>query len=302
MKSPRNEKPASIPSPSRSTAELASSQPSIGLALGSGGAKGIAHIIALEAFDELGLKPSIIAGASIGAIAGACYAAGMNGREIREYLLEGIASPVTVVGDLLSCHVGGLEDLFTMAGNPVLLDAQRVVDKLLPEVVPGKFEQMPIRLLAVATDFYAKAPIVFEAGPLRTALAASMAIPGLFQPVVSKGRVLIDGGITNPLPFDLLTNRADHVVAVDINGAPNEGDRPGGRLPRPLDVLFASVQITAHAVVTEKLARHQPTIMLRPAITRFRILDFFKAKEILRAAEPIRDELKRGLDRVLRRK
>jgi NTE family protein len=284
----------------RHAAVGATGHPSIGLALGSGGAKGIAHIVALEAFDELGLKPSIIAGASIGAIAGACYAAGMSGREIREYLLEGIASPVAIMADVLKCHIGGLEDLFTMAGNPVLLDAERVVELFLPRTVPSRFEQLSIPLLAVATDFYGKSPVVFESGDLGCALAASMAIPGLFRPVVSNGRVLIDGGITNPLPLDLLADRAQIVVAVDINGAPQEGDRPGGLVPRPLDVLFASVQIMAHALAAEKLARHRPSIILRPEITRFRGLDFLAAKEILHAAEPMRSELKRELERLLR--
>lgn len=287
------------PANATTEAKPASSHPSIGLALGSGGAKGIAHVVVLETFDELGIRPSIIAGASIGSIAGAIYAGGMSGREIRDYLLEGISHPAGVMADVLSCHVGGLHDLFTMAGNPVLLDAERLMERLLPKQLPKRFEDLAIPLIAVATDFYRKEQALFESGRLQTALAASMAIPGLFKPVLSQGRVLIDGGITNPLPFDLLVNRTDVVVAIDINGAPREGDRPGGLVPRPLDVLFASVQITAHAMVQEKIARHPPTIILHPDITRYRVLDFLEAREILQSAEPLRDKLKRALDPFL---
>ena len=275
------------------------SRHSVGLALGSGGAKGIAHIVVLEAFDEWGLRPSTIAGASIGFIAGACYAAGMSGRDIRDFVLDGIANPLSVMADVFACHIGGFEDLFMMARNTVLLDAERMIATLLPKRVPKRFDELEIPHLAVATDFYAKSPVVFEKGDLHRALAASMAIPGLFKPVTWKGRVLNDGGITNPLPFDLLQDRTDVIVAVDINGAPNEGDRPGGRVLRPLDVLFASVQITAHAILAEKLARRPPSLMLRPEITRFRVLDFLKVKEILKAAEPMREAVKRGLDQVM---
>lgn len=271
----------------------------LGLVLGSGGAKGIAHIVVLEALDELGLKPSVVAGASIGAVAGACYCAGMSGKELRAFLLQGIADPLGIMGDLAKCHVGGLGDLFSLLGNPVLLDAERVVATLLPRVVPKLFAQLEIPLRVVATDFYARSSVVFSQGPLQPAIAASMAIPGLFQPVLNKKRVLIDGGITNPLPFEVLQDTCDVVLAVDVNGAPNKGDRPGGDVPRPLDALFASVQIMAHALVAEKLSHRRPAILLRPSITRFRVLDFLKAQEILDAAGPLREQVKREIDRSL---
>lgn len=273
--------------------------PRIALALGSGGAKGIAHIVVLETLDELGVRPARIVGASIGAVAGAIYAAGMSGRDIRAYLLGGIAEPMRLAKDLLSCHVAGFEDVFSFGGNPVLLDPLRIAETFLPPQVPARIEDLAIPFAAVATDYYAKETVVFRDGPLRSAIAASMAIPGLFRPVERDGRVLIDGGTTNPLPFDLLAGAADIVVAIDVNGGPKPETQRQGLLPRPLDVLFAAVQIMAHAIVEEKLVRARPAVLLAPEIGRFRTLDFLEAQAILDAAEPMRDELKRALDFAL---
>ncbi|MGE0735983.1 MAG: patatin-like phospholipase family protein [Alphaproteobacteria bacterium] len=274
---------------------------SIGLALGSGGAKGLAHIVVLETLDELGLQPSTICGSSIGAIAGAAYASGMDGKQMRAFVLDGIADPLRAVRELMRCRIGGFGDLFSVGGNPVLLDAASVIDKFLPAGVPAKFADLRIPFTAVATDFYGKTHVAFDNGALRPALAASMAIPGIFRPVEIGGRVLIDGGVTDPLPFDIVAERARIVIAVDVNGSPRKGDRRGGSVPRPLDVLFASIQIMSHAITAEKLARNRPAIVIAPAISRFRVFDFLKAREILKAAAPAKDELKRALDAALER-
>jgi NTE family protein len=268
---------------------------SVGLALGAGGARGIAHVVVLETLDELGVRPALIAGASIGAVAGACHAAGMSGAELRAWLLERTADRVGLMRGLVAARAPGLGDIFTRGGNPMLVDPERLARIFLPEVVPETFEELHIPLVTVATDFYTQTQHLSEAGPLRSALAASMAIPGLFRPVEIGGRVLIDGGMTNPLPFDLLAGRVETVIAVDVNGAPREGDRPGGRVPRPLDALVASFQIMAEAITLEKAARVPPDVLLRPAVSRFRVLDFLKAPAILEAAAPLRDQLKRAL-------
>jgi NTE family protein len=268
---------------------------SVGLALGAGGARGIAHVVVLETLDELGVRPALIAGASIGAVAGACHAAGMSGAELRAWLLERTADRVGLMRGLVAARAPGLGDIFTRGGNPMLVDPERLARIFLPEAVPETFEALHIPLVTVATDFYIQTQHLSEAGPLRSALAASMAIPGLFRPVEIGGRVLIDGGMTNPLPFDLLAGRVETVIAVDVNGAPREGDRAGGRVPRPLDALVASFQIMAEAITLEKAARVPPDVLLRPAVSRFLVLDFLKAPAILEAAAPLRDQLKRAL-------
>jgi len=268
---------------------------SVGLALGAGGARGIAHIVVLETLDELGVRPALIAGASIGAIAGACHAAGMSGAELRAWLLGRTADRVGLMRGLVAARAPGLGDIFTRGGNPMLVDPERLARIFLPEVVPETFEALHIPLVTVATDFYTQTQHLSGTGPLRPALAASMAIPGLFRPMEIDGRVLIDGGMANPLPFDLLAGRVETVIAVDVNGAPREGDRAGGRVPRPLDALVASFQIMAEAITLEKAARVPPDVLLRPAVSRFRVLDFLKAPAILEAAGPLRDQLRRAL-------
>lgn len=95
---------------------------------------------------------------------------------------------------------------------------------------------IPLRI--VATDFYQQEPYVFTSGSVRRAVAASMALPVIFQPVVVDGRALIDGGLSNPLPFDLITGEADIVVAINVSGAPVPSDRRDH--PSALEALFAS--------------------------------------------------------------
>lgn len=276
------------------------SDPGIGLALGSGGAKGFAHVVVLEALDDLGIRPSAIAGSSVGALAGALYAAGMSGREIRAYLLGRLSDPFEVARRVMASGAGGLGDLFSFAGNPILVDARKLMARFLPDGLPGaRFEDLRLPLTVIATDYYAKREVAFSSGDLLPVLAASVSIPGLFLPLEHEGSLLIDGGATNPLPFDHLLDRAGLVVAVDVNGGPTEDDRRLGQVPAPLDVLFAAVQILTHAVISEKLARTRPAVVLRPDVARFRTLDFFAAPAILEAAEPMKEELKRALDALL---
>ena len=145
--------------------------PGLGLALGSGGAKGFAHIVVLEALDDLGLVPSAISGSSVGALAGALYAAGMSGKEIRTFLLKRLADRFGVARDLMACGAGGLADLFTFAGNPILVDARKVMERFLPAGMPARFEDLALPLSVVATDYYAKREMAFATGELLPALA-----------------------------------------------------------------------------------------------------------------------------------
>ncbi len=151
---------------------------------------------------------------------------------------------------------------------------------------------MPLKI--VAPDYHAQAPYVMESGALLPAVAASIALPALFKPVQHDGRILLDGGLTNPLPFDLIEPTADITIASHVLGGPS-GDRGQGS-PSSLEAAIASSQIMQDAIVREKLKGHAPDIVLRPNVDRFRVLEFYRIREILRAAAPIKDELKRALD------
>ncbi len=205
-----------------------SGTPSIALALGGGGARGLAHIPVLEAFDELGLRPKIIAGTSIGAIFAAAYASGLSGKQIRAHTIEVLKKRLDLVRDLYAARVRASGGFFNaLAPRPAFLAPERLLDIILPPQIARDFDHLTMPLKIVASDFYAQEAVVFSSGPLRPAIAASMALPVIFQPVQIDGRVLIDGGLVNPLPFDLVAGEADLTVAVDASGAPVP--RPGQR-------------------------------------------------------------------------
>lgn len=272
--------------------------PSIGLALGGGGARGLAHILMLEAFDELGIRPKVIAGTSIGAIIGAAYASGITGRELRAHTGLVLSQRFNILRDLFTARAKpyqGLLNLFAKSG--AILDANTLLRLVMPEKTCENFETLTIPLKIVASDFYEQNPHVFVSGPLRTAIAASMALPVIFQPVVINGRALIDGGLTNPLPFDLLFDDVDIVVAIDVSGAPVPD--PQRDHPTALEALFASAVLFERSIVKEKLKSVQPDILVSSGTSQFQVLDFLKFAEIFAAAEPAKERLKAQLLCVL---
>ena len=268
-------------------------QPTIALALGAGGARGLAHIAALEVFDELGIKPAVIAGTSMGAVIGAAYAAGVSARDIRAHAEGFLRDRSVIMAALVEARIGRLADLVAR-GNPLLIDGERFLDRMWPEAVPDRFEDLALPLLVVATDYDGRAEAVFHEGPLLPAVAGSMAIPGLVRPVRHGERVLVDGGAINPLPFDHLIGRADLLVAVDVTGGPSPHPT---RAPGGFETMFGTLQIMQGAIVEAKLKLYRPEIVVRPAVDRFRVLDFFQARAILAAAEPAKDALKREVAR-----
>jgi NTE family protein len=272
------------------------SAPTFALALGAGGARGLAHIAVLEAFDELGLRPAVIAGSSMGAVVGAAYSAGMSARAIRSYAVRTLRQRAEVMAALIAARVGRLTDVLAGFGNPLLIDGERLLERLWPEAMPARFEDLRLPLIVVGTDYYGRAEAVFTEGPLAPAVAASIAIPGLMRAVKIGGRLLIDGGAVNPLPFDHLIGRADVIVAADVTGGPVPHP---ARSPSGFEAMFGSLQIMQAAIVAAKLKIYRPEIVVRPAVDRFRVLDFFEAPAILSAAEPAKDDLKRELERHL---
>jgi NTE family protein len=269
-----------------------SSSPSVAVALGGGGARGIAHIAILEALDELGVKPRALSGTSIGAIIGAAYASGIEARYLRAHTLAVMRARSEVMAKLLKARVGRFTDIVLRGfANPVLLDAEIFLDLFWPDSMPERFEDLAIPLQVVTTDFHDRCEAVFSTGPLAPAVAGSMAIPGLIKPVEMDGRVLIDGGAVNPLPYDLLFGAADVVIAVDVTfGGPRER-----RNPAPFSAMFGAAQIMQGAITSEKLKLRAPDLLVRPTVEQFRVLDFFRVAQILRATEQDKEEFKRML-------
>ena len=269
-----------------------SSEPTFGLALGGGGARGICHINIVEALDDLGIRPSAIAGSSIGSIIGAGMASGMSGKEIREHTLELMGKKGSVANRLWRLGPASMRhsiDGFRLGQ----FNLELILKTLMPEALGEDFADLAIPMKVMATDYYAQTEDVLEEGDLRQALAASSAIPALFMPVRINGRIMIDGGIFNPVPYEHLLDDADIVIGVDVVGGP-EGD--GTTMPNRLDSLVGASQLMMQAAIALKLRMRPPHIFLRPPVHRFRVLDFLKAHEVLSESEAIKDELKRHID------
>jgi NTE family protein len=266
----------------------------IGLALGGGAAHGFAHIPVLEALDEVGVRPAVIAGTSMGAVIGAAYAAGMSGAEIRDYTLRVFHSRSEFLARLWRLRPRRLSEVAFGVGQ---YDLERVLAAFMPAGFPKDFDGLDIRFRAVATDYYAGRPVVLAAGPLFPALAASAAVPMLFKPIRIGGRIMIDGGVTNPVPFDVL-DEADLIIAVDVVTGPTGNPE---RMPGGLESLFGATSVVTRSLVAEKLrAGRPPDIFVRPPpIVGINILDFTRAARIIRGSEPIKEEVKEKLGRLL---
>ncbi len=161
--------------------------------------------------------------------------------------------------------------------------------------LPETFGELRIPLKIIACDFYAWCEVILEEGPLRPAIAASIAIPALFRPVNLDGRILIDGGACNPLPFDHVAD-CDITVACDVAGGPTESP---DRQPGLLECVVGAAQISMQSVIREKLKWHQPGILLRPEINGVFILDFLKTQAILDMNAGFKDDLKRRLELII---
>jgi len=269
---------------------------SFALALGAGGARGLAHIAIVEALDEMGLAPIAIAGSSIGAVIGAGYAAGLTGRAMRRHLIPLAHNRAEVMRRVMGARAVAWSELLSAGfGNPLVVDATKFYDAFLGELLPDNFSDLKIPFTAIATDLNAREALALSEGPLKLAVAASMAVPGLVRPLECEGRVLIDGGVTDPLPFGCLRGKADIILAVDVSGGSTE--RAG--VPDPWDSLFSAISVMGHTIVSHKLKEGAPDLVLRPNIGSFRMLDFLQASAILRAAEPIKAEVKERLGALL---
>lgn len=272
----------------------AEQRPSIGLALGSGGAAGLAHIRMLQVFDELQIKPDRIAGTSIGAIIGALYAAGLDAAAIKKIFDRFAGSELDVLTKLMQpsakLDLGDLIDIDI--ANGALFDSSGFLEFLAEQISARTFEELKIPLEVIATDYWTGETIVLKDGDLFTAIKAGMAVPGLFTPVNQGDRLLIDGGTANPLPYDRLMEGHDIVVAVDVSGSRNRSDDKeiGWK-----DLVFSTFEIMQQSIIRQKLQKQRPTIYIKPDISGIRMLHFNRIETILEQSGPAADTLKAKL-------
>ncbi|MDX2143732.1 MAG: patatin-like phospholipase family protein [Rhodospirillaceae bacterium] len=272
--------------------------PRIGLALGAGGARGFAHLVVLQAFDELGVKPAMIAGSSMGAILGAAYAAGTSARDIKAMVEELYGSRTgNLLGFLMRRDFLKYVDLIDPTMNRGgILRGERFVNFLLDLLKARSFEDLAIPLQTVATDFWRQRPVVFASGPLFPALKASMAAPLVFTPEQVGDAVLVDGALSNPVPWDLLADDSDIVIAVDVMDTRHDETKG---IPDFATVIAEQLDSLTRALINERRKWLPPDIFLAPRLPGVSCFDFYKVKEIYAMALPMKDKLKRDLERLM---
>ncbi len=253
----------------------------IGLALGGGGVKGLAHIGLLKWLDRNKTRPGTISGTSMGAILGALYASGLSGDEIESRVREHIVSagePVKEIyrkrGNLLKwTKVFSFEKA---RGGMVAADG--LFEHLFSELIDIRFEDLEIPFVAVATDFYSGREVVLHSGPLLPAIRASMAVPGVFAPVTIDDQLLVDGGLVNNLPTSHIRN-CRIKIASDVIGLTRIEN------PKPLDVINGGISIMLCHSTRRALEQHPVDLLIKPDTEGIKAFDFPKIEETLKRGE-----------------
>lgn len=271
----------------------------IGLALGAGGARGLAHIIILEAFEELGIQPSVISGSSIGAIIGAAYCAGLNSEAMRnaldEKLLNKSAKLWEIFKNLEVVKLLDFVDVEVKAGG--FIKGQKFINFFAQELKLKTFEELKIPMKAVATNYLTKEQSVFDEGEIFNPIKASYSLPGLFSPVQINKNLYVDGGLVNPLPYDILRSHCDILVAIDVQS--NTKVKTFTDRPKAYEIFFTAFQIMQQSIVHEKLKTVQPDILIKTDIQDVRVLEFLKAESIFKQSKKYKEELKKKLGKFL---
>ena len=274
-------------------------KPKIGFALGAGSARGWAHIGVLRALTEAGIKPDLIAGCSVGALVGAAFAAGSLDQ------LEAWA---------LSLDWKRMLKLMDFGLRGGLIKGKRVREVFREQFVEREFSELDVPFAAVATDLHSGQEVWLREGKVSAAIGASIAVPGLFQPVPHEGRYLVDGSVVNPIPVSLCRAMgADIVLAVDLGSdlvgryARNDDRAPTQTAPRGfmsrflprynrdnrasepqaepesmppslLETLMGSINIMQLRIARSRLAGEPPAALLAPRLGHLGLLDYHRAE------------------------
>ncbi|MBI5786243.1 MAG: patatin-like phospholipase RssA [Rhodocyclales bacterium] len=267
-------------------------KPKIGLALGSGSARGWAHIGVIRALEDAGIRPDIVCGCSIGALVGAAYVGGDLDR--LEKWISGLAWK-----DVL-----GLMDVRFSGG---LIKGDKLISFLEQHFVDRNIAQLPLPFGCVATDLANGREVWLREGSVVAAVRASIAVPGLLAPVKRDGRLLVDGGLVNPVPVSLCRALgADIVIAVDLGsdivgnslkrGVPAEdrhgpswsarlltslGLKSNGDLPSMTSVLSTSVNIMQTRIARSRLAGEPADVLVAPRLAHLGLMDYHRAAEAM---------------------
>lgn len=282
-------------------------RPKLGFALGAGSARGWAHIGVLRALAEAGFKPDLIAGCSVGAFVGAAFAAG------RLDQVEAWA---------LGLDRRGMFRLADFGLRGGLIKGERINEVFREQFVESEFSDLPIPLAAVATDLHTGQEVWLREGKVSDAIAASIAVPGLFRPVRQDGRYLVDGSVVNPIPVSLCRAMgADIVLAVDLgsdlvgryvrdsdrltrtgsfmsrvlpryNPTSDRQAEPEVAPPSLVETLVGAINIMQLRIARSRLAGEPPDVLLAPRLGQLGLLDYHRAEHAIAEG---RDEVTRML-------
>ncbi len=280
----------------------------IGLALGSGAARGIAHIGVLKALQEKNIKLDYISGCSMGALIGGAYAAGMSVKQLEDIATQNDWKLMAKM-------------FFPSFSRSSLVKSKFLEEFILSIFGDKNFNDLKIPFSAVATDINTGEPVILDSGDLKSAIRASVSIPVMFVPASVNGRRLADGALVNPVPVDILRNKKiDKIIAVSITGtspviAPSEqikhpvlldprvaslsiNEKIQELLKKPSEILgkkseekepdptMWNVMAQSFFIVQDQISRlnmqvAKPDILITPDTRDFSLLDFTKVKELI---------------------
>ena len=256
----------------------------IALALGGGAARGWAHIGVLRALDEEGIEVGMIAGTSIGALVGGCYLAG----KLDE--LENFARSLTMrrIASLLDLTIGG--------GG--LLGGMRLTKRMQEHLEGLNIEDLPKPFVAVASELNSGHEVWIDGGNLVTALRASYALPGIFEPVHCNNRTLVDGALVNPVPVSVCrAYEQPLVMAVNLHydlfgrsavvkHKASAVSAPTESLPRPSRIGMTAVMVQSFNIIQDRISRARlagdpPDLALHPRVNHIGLSEFHRAGEAI---------------------
>lgn len=257
----------------------------VGLALGGGGAKGLAHIGVIEVLLDAGIKIEYIAGTSMGALVGGWYAAKGEIESLKELFLGIGRKDVVPLPKIIKKKTG------------MIFRKNAIVELLQKELGNIKIEDCKLPFRAIATDAQSGDEVVLDKDSLAEAIRASTALPIIFHPVEHKNRILVDGGFVNPVPADIVRSMgAEFVIAVDVSSKWLDLS------PRSTDIKnlehIHSVVSSALTMIEYQIARtilKGADLVLRPTVMNFSWLDFDQTEEIIRRG---RKEARENLSKI----
>lgn len=272
----------------------------IGLALGGGSARGLLHLHVLSAMEDLGLKPTAISGTSIGGLIGAGYASGMSADDLEQFFLQAFSKKTEVFSRFWSMKPTTWSELWHRGVRLSQFNLEIILEGFLPATFPHNFEELKLPFSVVAADLNSAKTVVITQGDLRSAIAASASIPGLFRPIIRHGHLLADGGLCNPVPFDCLPVPVDAVIGVDVVGLSVLDCE--NKIPSTINSLLASNLVVQRALIESRFLTSKPDLLLRPPVDGIYLLDFLKTKEILKRTKMYKDVAKREISEMIERK